>query len=278
MLLSPFVLGLMWNILIALGIISLVFLAEIIRRRTMRKIDNLVAFTVGLIIAIVFLWFLPEIIAESDIGGKTLGLLLLAWIFLFYIFELFLHWHHCKDLSEEDHHDHHEHDHGNNTLMFTGTFLHNVLHWVILFSAFSINIQFGIATTLAVFLHAIPQNIANLLMNHKDIRYAYIAAFWGVFWALVTYPFLDFLLRYNFHILAVIWGGLLYTAMSDILPSFKSKGEIQHKIIYLLCMILWVWTFFISSQFTHHEEHDEHYEWDIEHDEHYEWDIEHIDL
>lgn len=265
---TPFFLGLAGNIVIALSIISLVFLADILRRRTMKHLDNLVAFSVGLIIAIVFLGFIPEVTSHGNISGSYLGMLLLSWIFLFYIFELFLHWHHCKDVGEH-HHDHHTHEHTNNMLMFSGTFLHNALHGIVLYSAFSIDVHFGIATTLAILLHAIPQNIANLLMNHKDTRFAYIAAFGWVFWALSTLIFWNYILEYQFEILTIIGGGLLYMAMSDILPSVKEKWGTQHKIVYLICMLIWVGLFILSQNIIwtehsheyiehHYDEHEEH--------------------
>lgn len=105
----------------------------------MTKVDNIVAYTVGLLLAIILLGFFPEIFIESHIAAYTISLYILVGMLLFYTLELFLHWHHCKDLGEY-HHDHHTHEHKNNALMFTGTFVHNALHGIILFSAFSIDI------------------------------------------------------------------------------------------------------------------------------------------
>ncbi len=85
-----------------------------------------------------------------------------------------------------------------------GTFIHNFLHGVILFSAFAVSIPVGFATTIAVLLHAIPQNIANLLMNHKNPIFAYIAAFAGIIGALCVYPMHDFLTLYHAQIIATI--------------------------------------------------------------------------
>ena len=62
--------GLLGNLGIAVGIIALVFVANYIRKKTMRQMDNLVAFTVGLIIAIIFLGFLPEIVSEGRVAPK----------------------------------------------------------------------------------------------------------------------------------------------------------------------------------------------------------------
>ena len=210
----------------------------------MTKLDKLVAFSVGLIISLVFLGFIPEIVEHWGVDIELVWGLILWGIFFFYILELFLHWHHCKDLWE-GWHTHHDHNHVKSPLISVGTFFDNFFHGMVLFSAFSVDTTFGIATTFALLLHAIPQNVANLLMNHKDTRFVYIAAIGGIFWALAIYPFQEFLTMYSFHILAIIAGGLLYTAMSDILPSFKKKGETLHKIIYLGCMMLGVCAFLL---------------------------------
>jgi zinc transporter ZupT len=47
-----------------------------------------------------------------------------------------------------------------------------------------------------------------------------------VFGALATYPFSDILVENSPIILSLIIGGLLYTAMTDIFPSFKEKGSV----------------------------------------------------
>lgn len=253
--LSPFVLWFLWNLTIAGVIISLVFLTGLVRKRMMSKIDKLVAFSVWLIISLVFLGFIPEIINHGNLETKFVGFLILSGIFIFYILELFLHWHHCKDLSE-DGRTHHDHEHHNSPLISVGTFFDNFVHGMVLFSAFSVDIMFGIATTIALLSHAIPQNIANLLMNQKDVKFVYIAASWGILWALAIYPFQEILIHFSFHILALIAGWLLYTAMSDILPNFKKKWQIKHKLLYLVCMLSWVLFFVFNSQFSDHESHD----------------------
>ncbi len=246
--LSPFTLWLLGNIAIAWVIVSLVFLISLIRKRIIWKIDKLVALSVGLILSIIFLGFLPDAIIEWWLNIKLIGSLILTGVFIFYTLELFLHWHHCKDIDENGH-SHHNHDHQNSPLIALGTFFGNAVHGIVLFSAFSVNIHFGITTTFAILLHAVPQNIANLLMNHKDTTYVYIAAIWGIFWALLLFPFQSFLSQYNFHILMIVAGWLLYTAMSDILPSFKEKWKLKHKFLYLVCMILGILLFSITSNF-----------------------------
>lgn len=139
------------------------------------------------------------------------------------------------------------HEHKNWTLMFWGTLLHNSFHWVILFSAFSVNTNFWMVTTLAILLHSIPQNLVNYVMNHHNVKYSYFAAFWWIMWAIITYPFSDFLLQYEAKILAIITWGLLYIALADIFPEFKWKGTTWKKFAYLLFVIIWIMAYLSFS-------------------------------
>jgi len=50
-----------------------------------------------------------------------------------------------------------------------------------LFAAFAIDVYFGIATTLAILMHSIPQNIVNYVMNHNNLKIVLFAAIGGIF-------------------------------------------------------------------------------------------------
>ena len=257
--LSPFLWSLLWNIFIAIAIIVVVLIVKIVKNTLSNYIDYITAVTVWLLLGIIFLWFIPRLM-DSWLEANTIGIFLLVWLFLFYILELFLHWHHCKDLDHDSAcHSHHTHEHESGVLMFGGTFLHNVFHGIVLFSAFAIDIHFWIATTVAVLLHSIPQNVVNYVMNHNNPRYAYIAAFWGVFGALMTYPFSHFLVENKFYILAIIAWGLLYTALADIFPEYKEKGTTTKKIVYLVFIIVWIVSFVVFERVTGHDHNHNHW-------------------
>jgi zinc and cadmium transporter len=132
-------------------------------------------------------------------------------------------------------------------MMFIGTFIHNAFHWIILFWAFNINLYFWIATTFAILLHSIPQNIVNYIMNHNNIKYSYYAAFWWVFWALLTLVFYSSLQSAHLFILWLISGSLLYIALTDIMPEFHSKNEVWARFKYLFFIILWIIIFWIYT-------------------------------
>ena len=170
--LSPFLLTVIWNSIIAIWIIGAVYLVKFIKERLISYLEYITATTVWIILWLIFLWFIPKLVWEG-FDWKTMWIFILVWIILFYLFELFLHWHHCKDLDHSSScHSSHTHDHKNGVLMFGATMLHNSFHWIVLFWAFSVNFYFGVATTFWLLLHSIPQNISNYIMNHNNIKYS----------------------------------------------------------------------------------------------------------
>ena len=231
------------NLLIWVSLIWLIFILRLFKKQLIKYLWFFTAITVGILLWIILLWFIPEII-HSGLDWEQIWIYILIGLFVFYILELVLHHHHCKDLEkwhENCSHWHiHSQEHQNKVLMFLGTFIHNILHWVVLFSAFAVNTQFGIATTVAVLLHSIPQNTANYIMNHNKEKYVIVAALGGLVWALTLFPFTDYLIANKFIILSLISWALLYLALSDILPEVKNKEWIKTKLLYLLFIIIWL--------------------------------------
>jgi len=247
-----------WNVIIAFGIIIVIQVVKIFKKKISLYLDYLTALTVWLLLAIVGLGFFPKIMESGAVSWEKAGIFILLGLLLFYVLELFFHWHHCKEIGQEKQSCCHTHkkEHENNFLMFAGTLMHNGFHGFVLFSAFSVDFSFGIATTIAILLHAIPQNVANYIMNHENAKYAYIAGVAWIFWALLTYPFIDFLVVNKILILCIISWGLLYTALADILPNVKNGSEVKQKAVYLLFMLFWVLAFIFFENVTGAHDHE----------------------
>ena len=241
---DTFIYTLIWNILISFWIILTILFVKFIKNKLVKYLNYIIAITVWLLFWIIFIWFIPELV-EEWISWNDLWLFMLFWLGVFYVFELFIHWHHCHDLYNENHNCHQAsfHNNKNGLLIFSSTILHNSFHWLVLFWAFWVSVTFGIATTFAILLHSIPQNIVNYIMNHNRERYSYVAAFWWIFWALITYPIINILIQNKSNILAFITWCLLYTALADIFPEFKKNKNLKFKIIYLVFIVLWICLF-----------------------------------
>ena len=240
-----FIQTLIWNIIIALGILVTIFLLKKIIKEHLNLLNYIIAFTIWLLLWIIFLWFIPK--AADNLKWIYLWVWILVWLFFFYLLELFLHWHHCKDL---EHCKQKEHIHKHWFLIFWWTLIHNALHWLVLFSAFSVSLSFWIATTLAILLHSIPQNVVNYIMNYKQEKFAYIAAIGGILGAILTYPFMSFLLKNKFFILTFIAGWLLYTALADIFPEIKENDSLKIKLLQLLTIIIWIFSFLLIESIS----------------------------
>ncbi|MCP4524119.1 MAG: ZIP family metal transporter [Candidatus Gracilibacteria bacterium] len=261
---SPAMGTLIGNIVIAVVIIVLVKILGYFKKSITKYIKYLTSLTVGLLLANVFIGFLPEILAIEGVDFREMGMYILFGLLFFYVTELVFHWHHCKDLEHNNHGctSSHSHEHENNILMFIGTVLHNIFHGFILFGSFSISIEFGMITTLALLLHAIPQNIANYIMNHNSAKYSYLAALGGIIGAGMTFLMSDFLLDHQTLILAFISGGLLYTALTDILPEVQEDSGVTDKIKYLVFIIIGIGLFIGFNGLIGHDHagHTEHIE------------------
>jgi len=234
--------SLLANVALWFGLITLLLIIRLFKEKIKSKVSLITALTVGLVLALVFLGFLPELVSKW-LDWEKIWIFILVWILVFYVLELLVHWHHCHELDEHCHH--HEKDHENNMLMFASTLVHNMLHWIVLFSAFSLSFSVWVITTIWVFLHSIPQNIANYFTSMKNEKLVYIAAIWWVIWTIILFPFKDFLLANKWVIISIICWWLLYTALADILPENKNMETLKWKILYLIFIILWVFLFIL---------------------------------
>lgn len=243
--------ALIWNLIIWLWIIITFFILKKIKGKINLSwnIDHIIAFTVWLLLWIVFLWFLPELFelsAQNHISWSSIGWFILAGLIIFYILELVLHWHHCWETWEE-----HCKEHSNFLLMAISTLIHNTFHGIVLYGVFSISIPFGIIITIAILIHSIPQNIATYLLANWKEKIAYIWALGWILWVLILYPFQSFILNEKYAVLALISWFLLYTALTDILPEIMNKAHLKKKIFYLLFILLWIWTFLWIESTSH---------------------------
>jgi len=59
---SVFILTLIWNIVIGVTLVALIFILRFFKKQLVKYIDYFVAITVWVLLWVVFLWFLPEII------------------------------------------------------------------------------------------------------------------------------------------------------------------------------------------------------------------------
>ena len=121
-----------------------------------KKINNVlrlfVSFSVGALLGDAFIHLIPEAFEDGDM---LVSVSILGGIITFFILERFIHWRHCHEVGCE------EHGHALPYMILMGDGLHNFIDGVIIGASYLVSIPVGIATTLAVIFHEIPQEIGD---------------------------------------------------------------------------------------------------------------------
>lgn len=189
-----------------------------------RSLDNiihiLVAFAAGSLLGGAFFHLLPESLVEIDAG--TTMLLCLAGFVLFMVVESYFHWHRCKKCDI----------HPFSYVMVIGDGIHNFLGGIILAASFLVSIPLGIATTIAILAHELPQQlgifgvlVSGGFMRNKAILYSFAAQSTVVLGALVGYFLSGVTEGFVPLLVPFAAGNFIYIASSDLVPEMhKSEG------------------------------------------------------
>ncbi len=194
----------------------------------------LVSFSAGALLGDVFLHLLPEMVETKF--GATEGAYFLVGIVVFFLLEKFILWHHS-------HGDHDESVHSSVYLTTFGDSLHNFIDGMVIAAAFLVDIRLGIATTLAVIFHEIPQEIGQFaILLHggwskaKATWYNFLSALTSIAGALVVVLFASTIDEAPSFLLAFAGASFIYIALSDVVPQLH-KEESQRKSIY---QVIWL--------------------------------------
>ncbi|MBI2026518.1 MAG: ZIP family metal transporter [Deltaproteobacteria bacterium] len=230
---------------IFLAILSVSFISLIgalilsLNREWLKKtLFILVSFATGSLLGAAFLDLLPEALENCE---KNIFVMTLVGILSFFIIEKFIHWHH-----------HHtgEHDiHPFTYMNLIGDGFHNFIDGIAIAASFSHDIRLGIATSIAILFHEIPQEIGDfgillyggfskgraLFFNFLASLTSFLGAFVGVFFLSQDISILPYLL-------AFAAGNFIYIASTDLLPELKEHSKSSTSLIQLIAILMGVFT------------------------------------
>lgn len=235
----------------ALGSVLLVSLASMVgaltiawsEARLYRLIFVLVALSVGALFGDVFLHLIPEIF-ETATNPTSLALCIVGGILTFFALEKFLRWghHHPVDIEEEKSH---VHPVGYLNLLADG--LHNFIDGVIIGISFLASPAVGVATTVAVLLHELPQELGDFaILIHagfsktKALLFNFGSALAAVLGALVALTIGTVIETVMPLALAFAAGGFIYIAGSDLVPELHKTTSPRHSILQFAAIIVGV--------------------------------------
>lgn len=241
--------------LVSVVVVSLVSLIGVItlslKTNLLRDILLLlVSMAVGAFLGDIFFHILPgayEMFPNSIVPA----LLVMGGLFLFFAMEKFLRWRHCHIPTSSSH------THPVVTMNLVGDGVHNFVDGIIIGASYMASIPIGVATTVAVLLHEIPQEIGDfgvLIHGGLSVKKALVfnlfsamTAILGTALVLIIGPGIQ---GFSNYILPIIGGAFLYIAAADLIPSLHDntcKTHIRHAILQLFMIGVGVGAMFLLT-------------------------------
>ena len=196
-----------------------------------------ISLAVGSLLGDAFIHLIPEAL-ESSLDTKLTSILIIFGIMIFFVLEKFLHWHH----HGEDKNESHIHPVGNLVLLSDG--VHNLIDGIIIGASFIASVPVGIATTIAVILHEIPQEIGDFaVLIHAGFKKKhaiwlnFISALSAVLGVLIVFILGGAGENLAMWILPIAAGGFIYIAVADLIPELHKTKEIKHSIAQIIAVM-----------------------------------------
>lgn len=208
----------------------------------------LVGFAAGGMFGGAFIHLLPK---TADIYGfsSVTGMLVLAGVVVAFAVEKYIHWHH--------HHGDHAHE-PFTYMILLGDGVHNLIDGMVIAGSYLASIPTGIAATIAVVVHELPQEIGDFgvlvhggLSTRKALAFnllSALASLLGVGIVLVLAGSIDGINRF---ILPMSAGTFIYIAGADLIPQIKEEEDIRVSTLLLTAFILGIATMYAVRLINH---------------------------
>ncbi len=202
-----------------------VFSLSIQQKRLKTILIYLISFSAGAMLGDAFIHLLPELVEESFTLSSSI--FILVGIAIFLVLEKVVHWQHCHSNILEENHVH--------PFAYTnvlGDALHNFIDGIIIAASFIISIPAGIATTIAVVLHEIPQEIGDFgvllhagLSKSKALALNFLSGVFAIVGAVITLLLTNSIDKIQSFLVPIAIGGFIYIAGSDLIPEIHKHSE-----------------------------------------------------
>lgn len=239
---------LLWSVgaTVVVSLISLIgVIALLVKERLLEKIILwLVGFSAGTLIGSAFLHLIPEALASYS--KESVFAYVLVGFSVFFILERFIKWRHCH--KQEGECDVHSFTH----MSLIGDALHNFIDGLVIAASFSVSFGLGLATTLAVIAHEIPQEISDFgvlvyggFSKIRALAFNFLSAITAIIGAFIGF-FISFKLE-NFSqiLLAFTAGGFIYISASDLVPELHKESKTKKSVVSFILFLLGIFFMYV---------------------------------
>lgn len=196
-----------------------------------------VSFAAGGLMGDAFIHLLPE--AAENGFTINISFYIIIGILLSFVIEKFVHWRHCHVPTSS------EHPHPFAIMNLVGDSVHNFIDGMVIAASYIVSVPLGIATTLAVILHEIPQEIGDFgillyggFSKKRALMFNFITALTAILGMILV-----FLIQKNFQnltdfLIPFTAGTFIYIAGSDLIPELHKKSGLKQAFFQLVFFVM----------------------------------------
>jgi zinc and cadmium transporter len=184
-------------------------------------VPYLVSYAAGTLLSAAFLGMIPAGLKQNP--SLAITATVLAGIVLFFVLEKLMLWRHCHDGQCEVHGQ-------AGPLILIGDAFHNFVDGLVIAAAFLTSIPLGIATSLAVIAHEVPQEVGDFAIlldngydNAKALMLNSLSAAATLPGAVLAYFWLGDMREAVPYILALSAASFIYIAVADLIPGLHRQ-------------------------------------------------------
>jgi zinc and cadmium transporter len=227
--------------LCSVGMAALVLLIKEKRRSFLTA--GLIPYAIGTLLGAAFFGMIPHALLGMP-AAAVLPTVLFGMI-LFYVLEKFALWRHCHEQPCEVHTR-------AGAMILLGDSLHNFVDGVAIAAAFSGSVPLGIATSVAVIAHEVPQEIGDFAIllesgysRSRALGFNALSSLAALPGAVLTFFLLPFIHPLVPYLLAVSAASFIYIALADLVPGRRASGGLRSLAWELPLMALGIGTIIV---------------------------------
>lgn len=200
----------------------------------------LISYASGTLLAVALLDLIPE--ALEKVNPTAALSTVLAGIVAFFMLEKLVIWRHCHKEECEVHS-------AAGSLILFGDAFHNFVDGVVIGAAFITSVPLGMATSLAIVSHEIPQEVGDfaILMEsgytrRRALVYNTISGLTTLPAALLAYYYLPHFEAGLPYVVAAAAASFIYISVADLFPNLHRYTQLSQTIYQLLSMLVGIAT------------------------------------
>ena len=193
----------------------------------------LVSFSSGSLFGDAFIHLLPETVAEH---GFTVwvSIFILCGIAGSFVVEKIIHWRHVHYPEQAE-------MEAFAYMNLLGDAVHNLLDGVVIAAAYAVDIRVGVATTIAILFHEIPQEMGDFgvliqggVSRKRALFFNFVTALTALAGAVVTILLINLVDQVIVFLIPFSAGTFIYIAGSDLIPQLHKEKAVRNSLLQLL--------------------------------------------